>query len=52
MVVLKRNEIEHLKHYAIHKTTFPLVNGENSTLKTMTSMDYEMKLLTTDLKDC
>lgn len=40
-----------LKHYAIHKTAFPFVNGENGTLKTMTSMDYEMKLLTKDLKD-
>ncbi|WP_191705372.1 hypothetical protein [Solibacillus merdavium] len=40
-----------LKHYAIHKTAFPFVNGENGTLKTMTSMDYEMKLLTTDLKE-
>ncbi|WP_341320365.1 hypothetical protein NSQ62_11935 [Solibacillus sp. FSL H8-0523] len=40
-----------LKHYAIYKTAFPFVNGENGTLKTMTSMDYEMKLLTKDLKD-
>lgn len=41
-----------LKHYAIHKSAFPFVDGKNGTLKTMTSMDYEMKLLTTDLKDC
>ncbi|WP_339213849.1 hypothetical protein [Solibacillus sp. FSL W8-0372] len=40
-----------LKHYAIHKTAFPFVDGKNGTLKTMTSRDYEMKLLTTDLKD-
>ncbi|MBD8036689.1 hypothetical protein H9635_08040 [Solibacillus sp. A46] len=41
-----------LKHYTIHKTAFPFVDGQNGTLKTMTSRDYEMKLLTTDLKDC